>query len=263
MNLEPNENFEMDAEDTGEIDSKSAALNQLQERFGNRDGVSMIPERLGPQEIQWLGLWFMSTGPSGSGCGGGAVLELLAPIFDSKLDLWGRKHMATAPSRRCAIEAFSASLFVHGLHAGLSLREEDVEEVTFEDLVDLLRHYNHADSSEGTMEQIDPAGFSSTWPLRWLDRMQKLYPSLMLTLNALKRISVSSEPPDEGPTLPFLLTPPSESTTMPIGLRIFFFAGAIAAGVTPGISTMPFPIGCESAQEMTQELECEKESVNN
>ena len=244
----------MDAEDTGEIYGRSAALTRLQERFGNRDGVSMIPERLGPQEIQWLGFWFNSCGPCGSGCGGGAALEFLAPIFDSKLDLWGHKHMATAPSRRCAIEAFSASLFVHGLHAGLSLREEDGEEVTFEDLVVLLRHYNHADSSEATMEQIDPAGFSSTWPLRWLDRMQKLYPSLLLMLNALKRISAASEPPAEFPTLPFQLSPPSESNTMPIGLRIFFFAGAIAAGVIPGISAIPFPIGCESAQE----TKCEK-----
>jgi len=259
LNSEPDENFEKEAEDTGEIDARSAALTQLQERFGNRDGVSMIPERLGPQEIQWLGCWFMSCGRCGSGCGGGEALEFIAPIFDSKLDLWGRKHLATAPSRRRAIEAFSASLFVHGLHAGLALREEEGgEEVTFEELIDVLRHYNHADCSEGTMDQIDPAGFSSTWPLRWLDQMQKLYPSLLLTLNALKRIAAVKQSPAEGPPMPFQVSPPRESRTMPVGSRIFFFAGAIAAGVTPGCPGMPFPMGCEPAQEM----ECEEDGEN-
>jgi len=35
---------------------------------------------------------------------------------------------------------------------------------------------------------------------------------------------------------------------MPVGLRIFFFAGAIAAGVTPGCSGMPFPFERAPAQ---------------
>ncbi|MDE0960311.1 MAG: hypothetical protein OSB09_05970 [Planctomycetota bacterium] len=248
MNSEPDENFEKEANEAREVDEKSSALAALQVRFGTRDGVSMIPERLGPQEIQWLGCWFMSCGRCGSGCGGGEALEFIAPIFDSKLDLWGRKQLAMASSRRSAIEAFSATLFAHGLHAGLELRKEAKDSATFDELLEVLGHYNHADCSEGTMDQIDPTGFSSTWPQRWLEKLQKLYPSLLLTLNALRRIAVVKQSSAEVPQHPFQLSPPRENRTMPVGLRIFFFAGAIAAGVTPGCSGMPFPFECAPAQ---------------
>ena len=255
MNTEPDENFEKKSNEPGDVDDASPVLEELQVRFGNRDGVSIIPERLGPQEIQWLGRWFMSCECCAGGCGGGDALEFIAPIFDSKIDLWGVKQLATSPSRRIAIEAFSATLFAHGIHTGLVLRNVGDDEANFEELVALLSIYNHADCTEGTMDQIDPAGFCSTWPHSWLKNLQTLYPSLLLTLNALHRIAALNNSHADVPQNPFQPPHPRESRTMPVGIRIFFFAGAIAGGVTPGCTAIPFPISGEPDPEM----ECEEE----
>jgi len=253
LSTEPDGNFEKQSNEPGDVDDASPVLKKLQARFGNRDGVGMIPERLGPQEIQWLGCWFMNCRCCRGGCGGGYALEFIAPIFDSKLDLWGRMNLATAPTRRSAIESFSATLFAHGVYTGMVLRDED--EASFDELLEVLTKYNHADCAEGTMEQIDPSGFSSSWPRKWLKNLQKLYPSLLLTLNALHRIAALNQSPADVPQNPFHPSSPREARTMPVGIRIFFFAGAIAGGITPGCAAVPFPMGCEPDPEM----ECEEE----
>jgi len=258
LSTEPDGNFEKQSNEPGDVDDASPVLKKLQARFGNRDGVGMIPERLGPQEIQWLACWFMSCGQCG-GCGGGDSLEFIAPIFDSKIDLWGRKHLALAPSRRAAIDALSSSLFAHGLNSALVMRDQCEDSATFDELLLMLKHYNHADCSEGRMDQIDPSGFSSTWPMKWMLGLQKLYPSLLLTMNALKRIGAENPSPVETAQMQMLPNPPKESRTLPAGSRIFFFAGAIAGGVTPGCAGQPFPVAIGTEQQkqvQTEEDEC-------
>ncbi|MDE0959121.1 MAG: hypothetical protein OSB12_10875, partial [Planctomycetota bacterium] len=100
------EHQESQPHDSEEVDELKTVQQRLHTRFGNRDGVGVLPERLGPLEIQWLARWFTNCGHC-EGCEDGYFLEVIAPIFDSKIDLWARRHLESATSRRMAIHALS------------------------------------------------------------------------------------------------------------------------------------------------------------
>ncbi|MDE0960824.1 MAG: hypothetical protein OSB09_08595, partial [Planctomycetota bacterium] len=153
-------------------------------------------------------------------------------------------HLESATSRRMAIHALSCSLFAHGLHMSLQMRERQEEAVSFENLLAELRIYNHFDSRDGQMDQIDPDGFGTHWPMKWVAQLIQLYPSIQLTLNAVRRIADPQQRPQEATATSIMsefVSPPVVSRSLPISVRIYFFAGAIAGGVVPGIEGQPFP----------------------
>ena len=219
----------------------SPALTLLRARFANRDGVGMLTERLGPEEIQWLAFWFFCP----NGCNGGDSLEVLAPIFDSRIDLWCRRHRAFAPSHEAASHAMACSLFAYGLASGIKMQDRPGGCGDIGELVEMLKTYNHVDTPGRRMNQIDPNGFGSTWPMKFVANLTRLYPSLKITMNALRRIAVHEHESATHCAFPMehphMMEAP-KPLCLPTGLRIYFFAGAIAGGVHPGEPCHPFPI---------------------
>ena len=246
MNEQPDQNDSPKQHDS--VTEISPALTLLETRFANRDGIGMLTERLGPEEIQWLGFWFHSTASEG-GCGGGGFLEILAPIFDSRIDLWGKRHQALAPSSEAASHAMACSLFAYGLTSGTKMQDHPSGSGNIGELVEDLGTYNHADTAGHRMDQIDPNGFGTTWPMKLVSKLTRLYPSLKLTLNALRRIAHHEQRQAEPCPCQAEMTHAMEAPKnkeLPTGLRIFFFAGAIAGGVLPGSASLPFPIPDEA-----------------
>ncbi|HHZ89329.1 TPA: hypothetical protein EYN65_02030 [Candidatus Poribacteria bacterium] len=242
MNEQPDQN---DSPKQNDSDTElSPALTLLEARFANRDGIGMLTERLGPEAIQWLGFWLKIAALEG-GCGGGSFLEILAPIFDSRIDLWGKRHLAFAPSPEAAGHAMACSLFAYGLTSGIKMQDRPSGSGDIEELLKDLTTYNHVDTAGHRMDQIDPNGFGTTWPMKLVAKFTRLYPSLKLTLNALQRIAYNaqrqSNPQPCQVERPLEMEAP-KNNELPVGLRIFFFAGAIAGGVMPGTIALPFPI---------------------
>ena len=124
------------------------------------------------------------------------------------------------------------------------------------ELVKDLAIYNHVDTVGRCMDQIDPNGFGTTWPMKLVSKLTRLYPSLKLTLNALRRIAhheqLQAEPcPCQAEMTQAVEAPKNKE--LPTGLRIFFFAGAIAGGVLPGTNALPFPIPDEPNEPEPEE----------
>lgn len=226
-------------------------ISALEARFANRDGVGLLMERLHPEALQWLDRHFRCN----QGCQSGRSLVRQAPIFDARIDLWWRNWVSTTQCSLQSRSSLATALFVTGLSIPV-LQPSNEEEWTVQELEDYLASYNHL-GLNGSNSEIDPEGFSSSWPRKFLGRLIQLCPSLQLTLHSVKRLAEQASEFDsaEGPASSFsamkamvanrLMGPepldPNDPPEFPSEFWLFLYAGAIAGGVHPGTLGHPYP----------------------
>lgn len=227
-------------------------LSTLEARFANQDGIGLLMERLHPEALQWLNHHFGCS----KGCRSGRALGLRAPIFDARIDLWWRQWISETQCPRESRTRLGTALFVTGLSIPV-LQPSENEEWTIQELEDYLSAYNHM-GSHGRNGEMDPEGFSSPWPVKFLQDLIQVCPSLKLTLHSLRRLVEKAEefdfeiaPEDSLSAMKTLMVnrmmgpepiDPNDPPAFPSAFWMYLYAGALAGGVLPGNLAHPYPL---------------------
>lgn len=229
---------------------KDQLLSTLKTRFANQDGIGLLMERLNPDALQWLDKHFFSE----NGCQAGKAHVFKSPIFDARIDLWWCMFFTEAQNHLQARSNLGAALFIAGLSIPVMQLMEG-EEWSVKELEDYLASYNHL-GTHGRTPEIDPEGFSSTWPRNLLAQLVQLCPSLQLTLHSVKRLarqacnSVFELKDSFSGMLSMKMGQMAGDEDNEVQLKpgfphemwIYLYAGAIAGGVLPGTPDNPYPL---------------------
>lgn len=247
--------FEFNHEDHSDQPSQEFLpfQEELLARYANPDGASLIAERLHPEVLTWLEYFFFCQ----HGCQSGEMFRIQAPILDSLVDLLWLKYSKKGKISHVSQKRFEKALFVAGLAIPSTQIGIDEDSWTLVDLLSFMARFNPTLSS-GTFPFLNLETLRSPWPGEFMQQIQLAWPSLRLTLHALRRITEkcqTSDPnatDDQDQSVTFYdlmrqkMGVDSETEVHPAASsRLFLLAGAIAGGVIPGVPTHPFPMVCE------------------
>ena len=226
---------------------------ELLARYANPDGASLIAERLHPEVLTWLEYFFFCQ----HGCQGGEMFRIQAPILDSLVDLLWLKYSKKGKISHVSKKRFEKALFVAGLAIPSTQIGIDEEPWTLVDLLSFMARFNPTLSCD-ELPFLSLDTLRSPWPTELIHQIQTAWPTLRLTLHALRRMANKSpvigtpESEEEFKAHAFhammrhkMGLEPENETHPETSSRLFLLAGAIAGGVIPGVPTHPFPMVCE------------------
>jgi hypothetical protein len=226
---------------------------ELLTRYANPDGASLIAERLHPEVLTWLEYFFFCQ----RGCQSGELFRILAPIIDALIDLLWLKFSKKGKLSHVSQRRFEKALFVAGLAIPSTQIGIDEEPWTLMDLLSFLARFNPTLSSD-ELPFLNLDTLKSPWPTEFMHQIQMAWPTLRLTIHALRRMADKNpvigtpKSEDEFQANAFhemmrqkMGLEPETKTHPAASSRLFLLAGAIAGGVIPGSPTHPFPLICE------------------